>query len=108
VGCGTSPAGAAAAGCGASVGGAVVVPAVGLAPVAAVGSDGVGLAGVLALPPQEARIGSTIATRMVIALIRKRARGIFTVSLLVEGRMYICSIRFYCTRDRADAEMRPH
>src|SRR5262245_47079945 len=103
------PAGAAVVGAGALVAGSVA-PLVGAgalvagsgAPVAtaAVGSAGVGAAVGSGPPPQLARIGSAITSSIAAALIRNRAKRIFTMSLLVERNIGICSIALLYTISR--------
>ena len=64
----------------------------GVVATAAVGSAGVGTAAGSGVPPQLARIGSAITSIISAALIRIRARGIFTIGLLVERKLSVCSI----------------
>ena len=87
-------AGALVAGAGALVAGATVTSGDGLVLTAAVGNAGVGAAVISGLPPHAARIGSAITSIMAAAFIRICANGIFTINLLVERNMSICSICF--------------
>ena len=94
VGAGALLVGAAVVGAGALLVGAAVESDGGFVATAAVGSAAVGATTGSGLPPQLARIGSAIASIMAAALIRIRAKGIFTICLLVERNMSICSTCF--------------
>src|SRR4051794_11070204 len=85
---------------GALVAGAAVAPAGAVAPTAAVGSAGVGAVAISGLPPHEARIGNAITSIMSAALIRICANRIFTINLLIECNLSICSIASLYTRLR--------
>src|SRR5690242_1264914 len=65
-----------------------------LASAAAVGRAGVGATAGSGLPPHAARITSAITSIIAAALIRTCANGNFTINLLVERNMSICSIGF--------------